>query len=130
MGDVVVGEILRERNLAPSLDRRTDYFIVSVDESQERLARRIGGALRVAGYSVLYPLRTQSVRKQFSAAATEGAKEVILLGPDEVGRGVAVIRDMQSGGEREVLLRDLEEAGPAASSDDGERGSGGPEASG
>jgi len=110
MGDVVLGEILRERNLTPELPRRTDYFIVSVDGAQASLARRIGGALRADGHSVVYPLKTQSVRKQFSQAATEGAREVIILGPEEVGRGVAVIRNMDSGGEREVPLRTLEEA--------------------
>jgi histidyl-tRNA synthetase len=66
--------------------------------------------LREKGHSVVYPLKSQSVRKQFSAAATEGAREVIMLGPEEVERGIAVIRNMDSGGEREVALRDLEEA--------------------
>ncbi|MEX2295665.1 MAG: histidine--tRNA ligase [Gemmatimonadota bacterium] len=112
MGDVVVGEILHERGLAPPYARHTDYFIVSVDEAQAPLARKIGGALRAEGHTVLYPLKNQSVRKQFSAAATEGAREVIILGPEEVGRGVAVIRNMESGGEREVALRQLEEAKP------------------
>jgi histidyl-tRNA synthetase len=112
MGDVVVGEILRERDLAPAYSRHADFFIVSVDEAQAPLARRIGGALRAGGHTVVYPLKNQSVRKQFSAAATEGAREVIILGPEEVGRGVAVIRDMEKGGEREVTLLQLEEAKP------------------
>jgi hypothetical protein len=33
-----------------------------------------------------------------------------MLGPEEIERGIAVIRNMDSGGEREVALRDLEEA--------------------
>jgi histidyl-tRNA synthetase len=37
----------------------------------------------------------------------EGAREVVVLGPDEVARGVAVIRDMASGGEREAALEGL-----------------------
>jgi len=47
------------------------------------------------------------VKKQFSAAATEGARWVVVLGPAEVERGVAVVRDMASGTETEVLLDDL-----------------------
>ena len=49
-------------------------------------------------------LGSQSVRKQFSTAATEGARRTIVLGPDEVSRGVATLRDMVSGTEGEVSL--------------------------
>ncbi|MEX0856432.1 MAG: histidine--tRNA ligase [Gemmatimonadota bacterium] len=108
MGDVVLGELLVERGIAPSYARRIDYFIVSVDESLAPVARRIGASLRSRGHSVAYPLRGQPVRKQFSAASTEGAAEVVILGPDEVARGIAMIRDMESGEEREVPLATLE----------------------
>jgi histidyl-tRNA synthetase len=53
---------------------------------------------------VLYSLREQSVKKQFSAASTEGARWVVILGPDEVEKGVAVVRDMASGAEEQVSL--------------------------
>jgi histidyl-tRNA synthetase len=73
------------------------------------LARRLARSLRAAGRSVVYPLREQSVRKQFTAAATEGAREVVVLGPEEVRRGVALVREMGGGGEREVELGVLED---------------------
>jgi histidyl-tRNA synthetase len=47
------------------------------------------------------------VGKQFKVAATEGAREVIVLGPTEIERGVAMVKDMATGQEREVSLRDL-----------------------
>ena len=56
-----------------------------------------------------YSLKTQAVGKQFKNAGTEGAREVIVLGPAEVERGVAVVRDMESGKEREVSLEELGE---------------------
>ena len=40
-------------------------------------------------------------------AASEGAREVIVLGPKEMARGVAMIKDMASGQEREVSLKEL-----------------------
>ncbi|MEX0843388.1 MAG: ATP phosphoribosyltransferase regulatory subunit, partial [Gemmatimonadota bacterium] len=111
MGDVVLSEILREREMAPDTTRSVDFYIVAIGEEQAGLARRIAGVRRAAGNSVLYSLGGQSVRKQFSAASTEGARRTIVLGPDEVGRGVATLRDMTSGTEREVgldALLDLE----------------------
>ena len=108
MGDVVLGELLQERGLRPDYERAVDHFIIAVEAGQQPLALRLAHALRSQGRSVTYALREQTVRKQFSAAATAGAREVIVLGPDEVGRGVAVVRDMKSGEERRVALEALE----------------------
>ena len=107
MGDVVLGELLRERGKAPEYRRKVDYFIVSIGEGQAGLARRIASAQRRRGRSVVYSLGSRSVRKQFSSAASVGASSVIVLGPDEVERGVGLVRDMASGGEREVSLEQL-----------------------
>jgi histidyl-tRNA synthetase len=57
--------------------------------------------------SVVYPLKDQSVKKQFKMAETEGARSVLLLGPDEAARGMVKLRDMASGAEREVAPADL-----------------------
>lgn len=104
MGDVVLTELLKERGLAPEVLRQVDYFLVTVGEGSRRLALELARALRDRGHSVLYPLREQGVKKQFSAAAAEGAREVVVLGPEEVSRGVARVRAMDGRGEREVSL--------------------------
>ena len=106
-GDVVLGELLRDRGLVPEYRRSVDYFLVTVGDVPRTDALRIAGALREKGHSVAYPLKRQSVRKQFKAAGTEGAQTVLVLGPDEMARGVVVARDMASGEETEVALADL-----------------------
>lgn len=112
MGDVVLSDLLQERGLAPEYRREVDHFIVVIGEEQAPLARRVARALRGDGRSVVYGVRGQSVRKQFSAAANEGARKVIVLGPDEVQRERAVLRDMETGGEMEVTLQSLMEGDP------------------
>jgi histidyl-tRNA synthetase len=107
MGDVVLTELLRERGLLPDTARTVDYFVVSVGEEQRPRALALAHALRERGKSVVYALKPQSVGKQFKAAATEGAREVIVLGPSELERGVAVVKDMASGQERDVRLEEL-----------------------
>ncbi len=107
MGDVVLADLLADRKLVPDFQRGVDHFIVVIGDEQASLARRVARALRDAGRSVVYGVRGQSVRKQFSAAANEGARDVIILGPDEVARQVAMLRDMASGDEREVPLAEL-----------------------
>jgi histidyl-tRNA synthetase len=107
MGDVVLGELLRDRDLAPSLVPELDYFIVIIGEEHRELALGIAHAQRDRGAGVQYALREQAVKKQFTTAGNVGAREVIVLGPDEVARGCAVLRDMTSGAEREVSLKEL-----------------------
>ncbi len=107
MGDVVLGELLRDRELAPARAPQIDYFIVIIGEEHRALALTIAHSQRDQGAAVQYPLREQSVRKQFVAAGSAGARKVIVLGPDEVARGHAVVRDMASGEEREAPLDEL-----------------------
>ena len=108
MGDVVLGELLRDRDLVPPLEPHVDYFIVIIGEEHRELAYAIARTQRDKGVGVQYALREQPVRKQFTAAGNAGAREVIVLGPDEVARGCAVLRDMASGEEREVPLKELQ----------------------
>ena len=107
MGDVVLGELIRERGLMAEAPPEMDYYIVIIGEEHRELALSIAHANRDRGSSVLYGLREQSVRKQFTAAGNAGARDVIVLGPDEVARGRAVVRNMASGEEREVPLEEL-----------------------
>jgi histidyl-tRNA synthetase len=107
MGDVVLGELLAERGLVPTYRREVDYFVVVIGEEQRSRALGVAHDLRERGRSVLYALRDQSVRKQFKAAETEGARQVLVLGPEEAARGVAVLRVMATGAEREVPLDEL-----------------------
>jgi histidyl-tRNA synthetase len=107
MGDVVLGELLADRGLVPEYARSVDYYLVTVGPEQRAEALRIAHALRDRGRSVAYGLREQGVGKQMKTAAREGAREVLILGPDELARGCVVARDMASGEEREVRVEEL-----------------------
>jgi histidyl-tRNA synthetase len=104
MGDVVLAELLDDKGLLPDVRREAELFLVSITPELRSLALELAQTFRRAGHRVLYPLRPQSVKKQFSAASSEGARWVVVLGPDEVKVGVAVVRDMESGSEERVDL--------------------------
>jgi histidyl-tRNA synthetase len=107
MGDVVLTELLKDRGLVPDLPRRVDWMVGAVSPAERSLVRRVASALRRAGHSVVTPLSVQSVRKQLKGAVAEGADRVLLLGPDEVARGVGVVREMATGKDIPVLLTPL-----------------------
>ncbi|HEX6307906.1 MAG TPA: histidine--tRNA ligase, partial [Longimicrobiales bacterium] len=94
MGDVVLTELLRDRNLLPDGKQTVDTFIVAMSDAELPLLLRIAQALRARGESVLYALRPSAVGKQIKEADARGAGRVILLGPDEVARGAATVRIM------------------------------------
>jgi len=107
MGDVVLGELLADRQLLPDTTHASDFCIVTIGDQARETALGLASRLRRGGWSVTYALRDSSVRKQFKAAENEGAARVIVLGPDELARGVGVVRDMGSGEENEVPLDDI-----------------------
>jgi histidyl-tRNA synthetase len=107
MGDVVLGELLAERGLIPEYAPEVDYFVVPVTPEQRPETLRIAHLLRDRGHSVAYALRDQAVGRQMKAATREGARTVLVLGPDELAAGTIVARDMKSGEERSIPLSDL-----------------------
>jgi histidyl-tRNA synthetase len=106
MGDVVLSELLGERGLRASEAPDVDLYLVATAGEYRPLLLEIAARQRSEGRSVLYGLTSQSVRKQFKSAGSAGARQVLVLGPDEVARGAAVLKDMESGVETEVPLED------------------------
>lgn len=104
MGDVVLTELLKDRGRLPGYSREVDYFLVSLGDEARMIALGLARDLRARGASVLYPLRDQGMKKQFAGASTEGAREVVVLGPEEVARGVVRVRVMSTGEERVLDL--------------------------
>jgi histidyl-tRNA synthetase len=102
MGDVVLRELLADRELLPDTARATDYYLVSVTDGERGEMVRLAHRLREAGRSVEYGYRQQGVGKQFKNAAAAGARRTVVLGPDEVAAGEVVVREMGGGEERRL----------------------------
>lgn len=102
IGDVVLAELLKARNLAPTFVTAPDVYVV-IGGASERLAA-LGDvfALRQAGYKVEYPLREQAFGKQFKAADQAGAKLALIYGAEELARGVVKLKELATKEEREV----------------------------
>lgn len=107
MGDVVLKELLVDRGLLPEPVPRIDYYLVAVTGEQRDVLLRVAHGLRDAGHCVDYGLRHQGVGKQLKAASAVGARKAVILGPDELADGVAVVRALESGEEVRIPLTRL-----------------------
>ncbi len=81
------------------------YFITLVPEARLP-ALRLAGALRDAGLSCDLDYADRSAKGQFKGADRAGARFAVVIGDEELARGVCALRDMASGEQREVRISD------------------------
>ena len=103
-GDVVVTELLKARLGEDAAAARKGVAVGFMFPEQRDAAVAFAAKLRKDGESVDLSLRSQKPKKFFSHAAESGAAEAVFLGPDDVEKGVARMKDLSTREEKEVLL--------------------------
>lgn len=109
LGDVTLADCLRENNLLPSFTAGCDMFFVYTSDATRAKMLELLPQLRAAGMSVDMPLKASGFGKMMKAADRAGARHALILGDDELAKGVAKIKNLASGEEREVALAQLNE---------------------
>ncbi|MDP9178029.1 MAG: ATP phosphoribosyltransferase regulatory subunit, partial [Gemmatimonadota bacterium] len=107
MGDVVLGDLLRSRDLIPATVPRLDFWVASDDESLTGDVMRIAGELRRRDRSVEYALHPQQLARQLKSAAAAGARRAIILKRDRFALREVTVRDLTAGTERTLPVEEL-----------------------
>jgi histidyl-tRNA synthetase len=108
MGDVVLGELLKDRGAKPAAPSELGAFLIAVGGGEDlTTVLRLAHALRDRGVAVEYGMRHSGVRKQLELASARGAARAIIVGSEERAAGVAVVRDLKAGTEARVPLDKL-----------------------
>ena len=105
MGDVVLGELLKDKGLAPGMAPELDVFLVFITQDDLPHALGLAHRLRESGFRVEYALSPQSVGKQLGLANDRGARYALVIGPDERARGEIMMKDLQTGSQEAVPLQ-------------------------
>jgi histidyl-tRNA synthetase len=103
-GDFVITELLADEQRLPELPRSLDAVVYPFGETERRAAVQVASALRGEGRSVEIVLGTARLKRVLADADKAGAREVYLIGPDELARGEVLIRDLSSGQQRSVPI--------------------------
>ncbi len=104
MGDVVLGELLKERAAVPKTTGRLEAFLVAVSGEDVPFVLKLAHDLRDKGVAVEYGLKPKAVRNQLELAAARGAARAVIVGPDERASGLVVVKDLGAGTEAKVPL--------------------------
>ena len=107
MGDVVLGELLKDKGLTPSDVSSIDVFLAFITQEDLPHVLALAQRLRDADLRVEYALSPQAVGKQLKLAHSRNARIALVVGPDERARGEVVLKDLRSGSQESVSLNSI-----------------------
>jgi histidyl-tRNA synthetase len=107
MGDVVLGELLKDRGLLPKPGGELDCYVVIADEALRPEVLKLIHGLRDSGIAVDYALAPTKVGKQFQVAVAAGARFAVTIGSDEWSTGEVKLKNLSAGAEERVSAASL-----------------------
>jgi len=103
MGDVVIGIVLQESGLIPEFQPSPAQVLMTVfDEKLLPQSFALTAELRNAGLSVMVYPEPAKLPKQFKFADKMKMKIALVLGPDEVEKGLVVVKNLVNGEQVQV----------------------------
>ncbi len=84
-----------------------DVFVAFADEAARPEAVRLSSKLRAAGIKTMMDVAGRGLKAQFKYADRQNALYTIVIGSDEVGRGVVQLRNMKDSSQKEVPFADI-----------------------
>jgi len=105
-GDETIRIFLESWGLVTEIKKLADkpYYLPLLDQKLMAPAKRLMRELRGQGKNVLFGLEEQRLNKALELANKKKINRVVILGADEVARGIYKIKDMTSGQEEEFKL--------------------------
>jgi histidyl-tRNA synthetase len=111
MGDMVIGIILQEAGLLPEFQSTPAQVLATMfDEKLAMQSFALAAELRNAGLNVMVSPEPTKLPKQFKFADKMKMKVALVLGPDEVEKGLVVIKNLVNGEQVQVKREALVES--------------------
>jgi len=107
MGDVVLGELLKDRGLHPAVPASIDAFVASVTPDDVPHVLRLAHELRNAGIRVEFAMNASGLGKQLTLASARGARYAVVIGPDDRARGEVQLKDLTAKTQDAVAVSSL-----------------------
>ncbi|ASS74720.1 histidine--tRNA ligase [Tumebacillus algifaecis] len=89
------------------IDKGIDVFFVALGEEAQKHSVKLLQEMRASGIVADKDYLGKSMKAQMKAADRQGARQVVILGDDELAQGVANLKDMETGEQITVPLSEL-----------------------
>ena len=99
--------VLENTNCLKAEEERIDYYFASLGDNAKVLCRELVYGLRKKGISAETDLMDRSVKAQMKYADKIGAKYVVVIGDDEIAKGVFSVKNMADGSVEEKNIESL-----------------------
>jgi histidyl-tRNA synthetase len=101
---------LREAKLLSAAESTVKVLVTQMDETQLPAYLELAALLRDAGIATEVVMEGGKLGKQFKYADRAGIRFVVVLGPDEIAKGVVTVKDMRKQDQFEVPRAELVKA--------------------
>ena len=98
---------MKEQGVNPRAKKAMEVYVITAGEDLEEESFILVQELRRAGICADRDYLGKSVKAQFKNADKYGASYTVVLGSEEISRGVVGLRDMSSGEQLDVRRKDL-----------------------
>ncbi len=102
VGNVVISLLLAALGHLPELKPAAPVYVTAFDAERIPASLTLAAELRGAGLNVVSHLAADKLQKQFKQADRVGARFVLVLGPEEIGKNEVSVKDLHSGEQRSV----------------------------
>ena len=106
-GDMVIMELLAEKNLIPELISGIEDIVIPLNPELRSASVMVAAALRDTGRTVDLVLEDKKLKWAFKHAERIGADRLVMVMPEEWKSGKVRIKDLQSGEENDVSIEEL-----------------------
>lgn len=86
---------------------KVSVYVANVDEKSKPVCMEIAKQLRELGLSVEYDILGRNLSKQLDYVSSKGIKFVAVIGSQEIKSGSLKLRNMETGAEKEIELKNL-----------------------
>ncbi len=99
--------VMDNNDLFPEDNGNCDLFVANIGDEADMVAQKLVMDLREAGISCEKDLLGRSFKAQMKYADKIGAKNLLVLGDDEIKTGKAKLKNMSNGEQKDITLDNL-----------------------
>ncbi|MCD6576292.1 MAG: histidine--tRNA ligase [Nanoarchaeota archaeon] len=100
-------EIVKEQNLIQTPPTVVEVYVLPVKKETIPKAINIAKNLRENGFNCEIDLMGRKISRQLEYASSKGIPKVIIVGPKDLAKRKVTIRDMKTGKEEKVNIKDI-----------------------